>query len=143
MNQNRSRSGLFLLEFLAAVLIFSLASAICIQLFAAAKLKSDRTRATSAAMSLSQSAAACLQTAQGDFAKAADWLDGFVKDDALLGYYDQNLQPTDDLSNAVYQLTATVTGTEQAQIQITWRGEEIFAISCGWHAPLLFGEVSG
>ena len=57
MSQRRHRSSLFLLELILVIFFFSLASAVCIQLFVKAHLTEQETKALNHAIPLAESAA--------------------------------------------------------------------------------------
>ena len=57
MNDHSSKASLFLMELIIAILIFSLSSALCVQLFAKAHLLSNKTKDLNHAISLCESVA--------------------------------------------------------------------------------------
>lgn len=63
---NRSKSGLFLMEIMFAVLFFSIASAVCLQLFAKAHTLGEDTVTLDRAVNICQNAAAILDGADMD-----------------------------------------------------------------------------
>lgn len=90
-----SRSGLFLIELIAAIGLFALASAVCVQLFAQAHLISEESRNLSQAMLRAQSAAECFKAAAGDLEHAFALLgEGDLTDEgALVVRYDGDWRP--------------------------------------------------
>ena len=77
----RSKSGLFLMEIMFAILFFSLAGAVCLQLFVKAHSLSRDAKTLDAAVTVCQSAAAVLE-AEGADALAARF-DGVWTDDVF------------------------------------------------------------
>lgn len=70
---SHSRSGLFLLELIIAILFFALGSAVCIQVFARAHLTSQAARDLSFASRQAQSAASVLRSTGGSLASLGDY----------------------------------------------------------------------
>ena len=70
-----SRSGLFLLELIIAILFFAVTSAVCVNLFVQAHLTSAESSKLTAAAREVQSAAELVKAADGDLEKLAAQLD--------------------------------------------------------------------
>lgn len=141
MKHESSKSALFLMELILAVLFFALASAVCARLFVAAHLISRDTREASRAAVLTQSAAACVQSAQGDFDTAAPLLSGETDaDGSLVVFYDEVWQPAAQ-ETAAYRLTVTPDEGERAVAALARvDGSVVFELTFGWHVPLLAGK---
>ncbi|WP_295586490.1 hypothetical protein [uncultured Oscillibacter sp.] len=139
----RSRAPLVLMEQLVMVLVFALAAALCVQVFAfsdrASRHYADQDRAVAAA----QNAAEVLKGCGGDFAEAAgqyggDW------NGAVWGIsYDGDWQPCQEQSRAAYHVLVTPAESDQpllgcAQAAVyTASGEMLFSIPVAWQ------EVTG
>lgn len=98
----RSRAGLLLIEMIIAVGVFSLCCAICVQLFAHARLLNIESRELSSATSCAQSAAEAFKAAGGDMEKAAGYLDAHYYNGYIVLTYDTNwnVQPVKNSSEA-------------------------------------------
>lgn len=138
MKNESSKSGLFLMELILAILFFSIASAICAQLFAAAHLTSTQTRQQSNAVAAAQSAIACLQAENGDLKSAAPLIAGTTDAKGMTVNYDANWNACAK-ADAVYRLTVSpISHSETALVTVSRISDEtvLFDVTCGWHAPI-------
>lgn len=87
--QQTSKSGLFVMELILAILFFSFASAICIQVFAKAHLISTKSSDLTAAMAEVQSAAEILKSSDKNLSDLSQLLGAQQEEDVLTIYYDQ------------------------------------------------------
>lgn len=131
----RSRSGLFLLEFLSSLLIFALCAAVCMQLFAAAHGLTRRTRAENKAALLAQSTAACIQSQNGDLDAACRLMGG----SGPTLYFDENGDAAPQAEAAFTLTVLPAADAERADLAVSWQGETLLTLSCGWHTPLVKG----
>ena len=74
MNNNARKTGLFLMELIIAILFFSLAAAICIQLFVKSHMISERSIALNHSILLAQNTAEIFYATNGDPEKLASLL---------------------------------------------------------------------
>lgn len=74
MNNNARKTGLFLMELIIAILFFSLAAAICIQLFVKSHMISERNIALNHSILLAQNTAEIFYATNGDPEKMASLL---------------------------------------------------------------------
>lgn len=74
MNSNARKTGLFLMELIIAILFFSLAAAICIQLFVKSHMISERSIALNHSILLAQNTAEIFYATNGDPEKMASLL---------------------------------------------------------------------
>lgn len=74
MNNNARKTGLFLMELIIAILFFSLAAAICIQLFVKSHMISERSIALNHSILLAQNTAEIFYATNGDHEKMASLL---------------------------------------------------------------------
>ena len=74
MNNNTRKTGLFLMELIIAILFFSLAAAICIQLFVKSHMISERSIALNHSILLAQNTAEIFYATNGDPEKMASLL---------------------------------------------------------------------
>ena len=74
MNNNARKTGLFLMELIIAILFFSLAATICIQLFVKSHMISERSIALNHSILLAQNTAEIFYATNGDLEKTASLL---------------------------------------------------------------------
>lgn len=120
MNSHSSKAGLFLMELIIAILVFSIAGAVCVQLFAKSYMLSIHSRELSNAVSLAQSQAEIFYGNPGDITDA----DVFYNKDFELCSRDA----------ASYEMTAEedkgdISGIRKYSISINRiSGEEIYSL---------------
>lgn len=109
MNQTeKSRSSLFLIELILAILFFSLGSAICIQAFSKAALISRSAADLSFASSQVSSAASVIRYAENPLADAQDFFPGAETEGSYIYvYYDADRQLCSK-GDAVYTMTVSI-----------------------------------
>lgn len=84
------RSNLFLMEMILAILFFSLASAVCMQLFVKARTLSQKTSQQNHAMSIAKSAASIFETGDGTLESLlSEYPDSLAEGTKLTIYYDE------------------------------------------------------
>ena len=74
MSRQNSRSGLFLMEMIIVILFFSICAAICVNVFAKARVTADGARALNSAASRAANVAETYKAADGDIERAAQLL---------------------------------------------------------------------
>ena len=99
-----TRSGLFAIELLIAVGIFSLCAAICVGLFVRAEVMSRDSADLNRAVTEARSAAECFKAAGGDLEKTARLTGGAVADGALHLQYDEGWNKLEPGSPGTYAL---------------------------------------
>lgn len=137
MRRESSKSALFLMELILAVLFFAITSAVCAKLFAASHLISRDTMQANRAAALAQSAAACVQSTGADSNRCAELLSGEAAPDGTITvFYDSDWQITDQ-SSAVYTMTVLLDfSAEKATALVAEDEKTIFELRFGWHSPL-------
>lgn len=155
---NASKSGSFLMELILSILFFSVASAVCIQLFAKAHLLDQKTGYQNQAVIWAENLASLWQAENGDLSLVRDTLcadyaaapGSVVLSDSgslLLVYLDKDGMPTPDAeqSAAYVQLSNK---TEEAQFHMLaaelcfYAGQEPFyEITLMQHLPLERGNL--
>lgn len=113
----KHKASLVLMEQLIMILVFALAAALCLQVFAKAAAISEENARLDQAVILARNAAELLKAAEGD-PRAAE-----------------------DLSREGYQvvvrpLPAPCPGLAQARIQVFFQETELFALDTGWQEVL-------
>lgn len=130
MNSNARKTGLFLMELILAILFFSLAAAICVQLFVKSHTISERSIALNHSILLAQNTAEIFYATDGDLTEMASLLGsgessvtvGTTDSDStgtLTLLYKDTFDPLDPAtaSPAVYQQTVLLsTDTDPALI---------------------------
>ena len=89
-----TRSGLFAIELLIAVGVFSLCAAICVGLFVRAEVMSRDSADLNRAVTEARNAAECFKAAGGDLEETARLTGGELAGDVLLLRYDGELELT-------------------------------------------------
>lgn len=85
------RSNLFLMEMILAILFFSLASAVCMQLFVKARLLSENTSNRNHSMIVAKSAASAFEAGDGTLESLQEsYPKSLLKDSGLRIYYDDD-----------------------------------------------------
>ncbi len=101
-----TRSGLFAIELLIAVGVFSLCAAICVGLFVRAEIMSRDSADLNRAVSEARSAADCFKAAGGDLRKTAELTGGdIVQEAALFVEFDENWQKLPAGEQGTFELT--------------------------------------
>ena len=87
-----TRSGLFAIELLIAVGIFSLCAAICVGLFVRSEIMSQDSADLDLAVTKARSAAECFKAVGGDLEETARLTGGELAQDVLHLRYDENFE---------------------------------------------------
>lgn len=106
MSQRRHRSSLFLLELILVIFFFSLASAVCIELFVKAHLTQQETKALNRAVPLAESAAEGFHSVSGDLERLRELFpEGQLSEagDCFQVFYDEEWHPL-ETGEGVYTL---------------------------------------
>lgn len=99
-----TKSGLFAIELLIAVGIFSLCAAICVGLFVRAEVMSQDAADLNRAVSAARSAAECYKAVGGDLDRTAELTGGRVEKGRLVLAYDQDWQPLGECATGELRL---------------------------------------
>lgn len=136
MKAGTSGLGPSLIELVVAVLLFSLASAVCVKIFASAKLISDDGAALSMAITTAQSAAECFKASGGDTDETAGLIGGVRKESGFEAFYDNDWN-TVESGEARYVLLGEITqedGLSICKITVTTDGGDgIYDITVASH----------
>ena len=112
MNKAKSRTSLVLMELIITILFFSLASAVCVQLFVRTHLTSNETKKLNEAINITQSIAEVMNGTDGSLTSVQNHYPNAVgDDDYFVIYYDENFKETDDYENASYAADVTLNAT--------------------------------
>ena len=118
MRHRSSKSGLFLMELMGVILIFSIASVVCVQLFVRSSIISRNSKATNGALTQVHNIEACLFSSEGDLEMTAQLIEGNRINETIVSYYDTDWQ--------------IVTSQDMARYEcVVYEGEdEIYEIKC-------------
>lgn len=109
---SKSRTALFLMELIIAILFFSIASAVCMQLFAKAHLTSVKTQELNKAVALAQSYAETFKGTDGSMESLnAIFPEAETAGDCAKIYYDNDFNAS-DAENAAYLGDITITSKD-------------------------------
>lgn len=109
MNKAKSRTSLVLMELIITILFFSLASAVCVQLFVEAHLTSIETKELNNAVNIAQSISEVMNGTDGSLSSVSEFYKTAEGDeDYFVIYYDNDFKETDDYENASYAADVTV-----------------------------------
>ncbi len=136
----RNRNSLVLMEQLIMVLMFALASAMCLQVFVRADEISKETGQRDRAVSLVQNCAELLKIHGGLTENLEAELMGTREADAYVVYYDSGFLTVAETKEAVYRMEicrvdSEVTGLGQARIQMFKLQEDmapVFSLNVAW-----------
>ena len=115
MNRHNSKSGLFLMEMIIVILFFSICSAICVNVFAAARITADHSNDLNNAAVRAASAAETFKSAHGDIKTTADLLSSESDGDIETMSYDSNMITTEYSDMTLY---LEVKGEQLADITV-------------------------
>lgn len=113
MNKAASRTGLFLMELIIGILFFSLAGALCIQMFVKSHLISESSTALNHGVLWSQSVAEAFQGCNGNTAEMAALFEGCIYNPEAKGcevlylLFDNNFEPVIPSSLSLSALSDT------------------------------------
>lgn len=126
--KRNSKTSLFLMELILAILIFSLCGAVCVQLFVQAHLTEQRACDLSAAALLCDSAAAMIQS-------------GEKSPDAEPAFYDASFHSC-SASDAIWQLTVSAYPSEDVPcVHICMTAWDPVQAASGTYSPSVLYEI--
>ena len=135
MNNNSSRSGLFLMELIVSILFFSLAGAICVKLFVGSHLLSQKSVELNHSLEWCQNTAEIFYGCQGDETVMNEILQGDLSSDeeesTITVYLDQDFQPVSQTDACSYVLYASITKNSpllSCSVSV-WKGDAAFSAS--------------
>lgn len=127
----RSKSSLFLMELILVILFFSISAAICMKVFATAKVKTDFSRNVSNATFAAETIAETFKDCDGNLIELAEKFDGEASGTTLIVYYDNEWNSCKK-GNESFVMTVNKTTEEylqKAEIDInTASGEDLFEL---------------
>ena len=128
MRRGGGRLSLFLIEIIVVVLVFALSSAICLNIFSAARQKSAASESLNRAVTAAQSAAETLKACGFDAGAAASALSGVCSGDTVIVTYNDDFSVCS--GDAAYIMTITIASGSPARAHIDISGDsEIFSLN--------------
>lgn len=111
-NRSKSKSSLFLMEMIVTILFFSIASAICVRLFAASHILSKQADELNMAVAASQSFVEVMRGTDGSIEKLLEQFPNaeLINDHTLEQYYDESYTEC-VFEDAVYVAEITLSDT--------------------------------
>lgn len=110
-----SKSSLFLIELIIAILFFTVASGICIQLFSKSYLLSQSSKNLSASSRLVANTAEVLESCGGSLEEVKSLFpESVAAADSILFYYDASWEECSE-ADGKFALIATVTGDDRVK----------------------------
>lgn len=135
------RSNLFLMEMILAILFFSLASAVCMQLFVKARVLSEKTSAQNHSMVLAKSAASAFEAGDGTLESLQEnYPKSLLEDSRLRIYYDEDWKLCTE-KEKTYEMCITIEARDgnltTAIIAVKGSDDaELFRLSASCYQPL-------
>lgn len=137
MNNRTSKSSLFLMELIIAILFFAIASGVCMQIFVKAHLISKQTSKEQNAVVVVDSVIASLKNATGDLNQVATLFQGEISNEQVTIWLDSSFQIT-SLPKSKYFVKVTKKDVDQFLIDVREQksGKRILNQSIFYHEPL-------
>ena len=129
MKRTASRGNLFLIEIILGILFFSIAAAVCVQLFVKAHTMGAASTDLNRGVALAQTAAETFRACEGSLPETGRLLSAENKgDETIVAYYDAQGTPCGE-NEAVYVLS--IIGSKEnylssGLISVVREGEEIY-----------------
>lgn len=134
----KSRAPLVMMEQLVMVLVFALAAAVCVRIFALSDRLSLENETRDRAVTAVQNAAETLKACQGDYGAASNLLGGTWDGTTWSISYDSGWSPLAEAAKGTFRILAVPTDSGQellgtAEVTAsTWQGSEIYSLSVAW-----------
>lgn len=133
----KNKAPLALMEQLIMLLVFALAAALCLQIYALSGKISRRCEAQGHAVTNVQNVAEAMKAYRGDLSRYSAAIGSAVETDALYLGYDENWEETEP-EQAVYRIVVTpqdpqIPGLGQAEVSArTEKDDELFCVTVCW-----------
>ena len=134
----KSRAPLVMMEQLVMVLVFALAAAVCVRIFALSDRLSLENETRDRAVAAVQNAAETLKACRGDYGAASRLLGGTWDGTAWSISYDSGWSPLAEAAGGAFQVLAVPADSGQellGTVQVTaftWQGTELYSLSVAW-----------
>ena len=127
-----TRSGLFTIELLVAVGVFTLCAAICVGLFVRSEVISRDSADLNRAVTEAQRVAECFKAAGGNLSRTAELCGCAAQETVLTILYDEDWQRLDTQADQVFRLdlkTVKSDGFASAELSVARAGETELILS--------------
>lgn len=137
MRNRTSKSSLFLMELIIAILFFAIASGMCMQIFVKAHLITKQTNREQNAVVASDSVIAALKNASGDLNQVASLFEGKIENEQVTIWLNESFQITSS-NQSMYYIAVTREDVDQYMITVREQNSEkqILKQSIFCHEPL-------
>lgn len=137
MRNRTSKSSLFLMELIIAILFFAIASGMCMQIFVKAHLITKQTNREQNAVVASDSVIAVLKNASGDLNQVASLFEGEIENGQVTIWLNESFQITSS-NQSMYYIAVTREDVDQYMITVREQNSEkqILKQSIFCHEPL-------
>ena len=127
-----TRSGLFTIELLVAVGVFTLCAAICVGLFVRSEVISRDSADLNKAVTEAQRVAECFKAAGGDLSRTAQLVGGTVGGEVMTILYDADWRRLDTQAGEVFRLSLEPNGGDgfaSAELSVARAEETVLILS--------------
>lgn len=135
MRKNHSRTGLFMTELILVLFFFSVAAAVCLQVFGKAALISERSEKLKLALNSTENLAQLLKDADGDMAVLTEYDPWLENGETLALYHNQEGEPC-SREEAYYSMEVELGNAEGLHtanlVSRDMSGEEIYSLTVKW-----------
>ncbi len=114
-----TRSGLFAIELLIAIGVFSVCAAVCVGIYTKSEVMSRDSQALNCAVAAARNAAECYKAAGGDLIKTAELCGGSVRGGQLELAFDGQWRILPGDSDAAPDFLLTLTGAQEGDFYST------------------------
>lgn len=121
----KNRASLVLMEQLMMILVFALAAALCLRIFAAADRTSREMELRDRAVVMAQNGAETVKACKGDLPKAAEMLGGSAGGGSLTAV-------RDGLTLEIKRISTEIPGLGRAEVSVTASEEVLFSLTTAW-----------
>mgnify|MGYP003446116692 FL=1 len=137
MRNRTSKSSLFLMELIIAILFFFFFSGMCMQIFVKAHLITKQTNREQNAVVASDSVIAALKNASGDLNQVASLFEGEIENEQVTIWLNESFQITSS-NQSMYYIAVTREDVDQYMITVREQNSEkqILKQSIFCHEPL-------
>lgn len=137
MRNRTSKSSLFLMELIIAILFFAIASGMCMQIFVKAHLITKQTNREQNAVVASDSVIAVLKNSSGDLNQVASLFEGEIENEQVTIWLNESFQITSS-NQSMYYIAVTREDVDQYMITVREQNSEkqILKQSIFCHEPL-------
>lgn len=145
MNQTKSKTSLFLIEMLIAILFFALVAVVGVRLFALSSVTARESEELNFATSLCSNAAEVFEAKEGDVNAIADYFGVAPNENYIRIYFDEDWQICENAKDSTFSIRIIVGNNNKlATAEITalrsGNGKEIFTIKDSKYCPQKISE---